>query len=362
MEDFAFISPIPTGLWVSRARPVRACRAKKFIPVERNIRTVTSSSSESQNTDDGATWQQELKLLLNPSLGSGAKQVLLQDLVKRAPEVVQDACSSVSSDPKMRGISDVFRQFSKDVLPDLVMNGPCYLQKALQDLPNNVSRIATNQSGLGNGIPPLNAEDMRREFRNIFNKTPEGLYTPQYVVLGTFDGYEIRKYPSLIVATSTMNVENKVADGIEVESAMDMGRSFNTLAGYLFGKNETNTSMKMTTPVVLEKGNPSETMSFIIGEYSSIEDVPKTLDQNVTLREEVGRTYAVCEFSGFVTQGEANRQREKLLSYISRDSINVTDEGRTSYKCMIYNGPSTLPNLRRNEMLIEVLYMKEKDQ
>lgn len=302
-------------------------------------------------------------MLLDPTMPVGAKQVLVQDLAKRAPEILNDSFNKSCKEFGLEGVGDVIRQFQEDLLPDLLSNGPRYVARAAEELPKTMSRMSSNSDTMRAGMPTsMNAEEVQREFRNIFNRTPEGLFTPDYMVLGKFGGYEIRQYPTLIIAETKMAPEGKSTAGTtEVENASAMGQSFSNLAGFLFGKNEGKTAMKMTTPVILSKGQPEETMSFIIGEYDNVEAVPSSLDDSVTLREQPGQIYAVSEFTGYVTQGEANRQREKLLNVLSRDGIELSPDGESTYKCMIYNGPSTLPNLRRNEMMIEVIYSAEQD-
>lgn len=316
-------------------------------------------------------WQEELRMLLDPSLNASAKQVLIQDFAKRLPEVIKSPCVA-------RGFEDVFRQLTDDVIPDLVTNGPKYVSRAMESAASSTTTVNPRESSSSSSsssdssssfTPPpmnMNMEEVSREVRNIFNRTPEGLFTPAYDVLTKTDTYDIRRYGTVIIAETDM----KPDDVSEGESALAMGRSFNTLAGYLFGGNSSKTSMKMTTPVMLSKTSSSSTatrqegdeqqkadsMSFIIGEYASVDDVPKTVDDRVTLREQPGTTYAAVEFSGFVTVGEAKRQRQRLLTALRKDGVQVTALGEREYKCMVYNGPSTLPNLRRNEMLIEVEY------
>ncbi|CAN8069012.1 unnamed protein product [Agarophyton chilense] len=355
MQAFSFYMPI-YGSFSTFSFLQKSSPSTKTIRCSKRSGRVPIASSSDQRSDDSATWQQEVQLLFNPKLTRGAKEVLLQDLAKRSPEIFDDTRSMLCNNSNFRGLQDVFRQLAEDVIPDLVVNGPRYFSRAVQDLPENVSRMSGDTEAMREAMPTPSSEDLQREFRNIFNRTPEGLYTPEYRVLCSYDGYEIREYPTVIVATSSMNPSTQESEATEVESASAMGKTFNTLAGYLFGKNENKTAMKMTTPVVLDKGAQEETMSFIIGEYNSVQEVPKTLDDSVTLREEVGKTYAVLEFSGYVTQGEAKRQRKKLLSLIARDGIQTTQEGNSTYKCLIYNGPSTLPSRRRNDMMIEVVY------
>lgn len=362
-----FVGPIsaharPYQCFVSKLCPAR--RGPRSFQTETPVRGLVyakqNSESYSETNDAFASWQESARMLFDPSLNSSARRVLLQDLSKRFPESFNDFLNSPCVARHTNGLTDVFRQVVDDILPDLVSNGPRYASRATENMPRRGS--SSTDSSRQTSPPPfpspsLNLDDVGREFRNVFNRTPEGLYTPEYRVLLSGEGYQVRQYPSLIVAETSMVPSTEEGNPTEVESAAAMGQSFNNLAGYLFGKNSSKTEMKMTTPVVLSKGIPmQETMSFIIGEYASLEDVPKSLGNSVSLRDEPGKVYAVCEFSGFVTQGEAKRQRERLLSMLSRDNIHVTDLGKQTYKCMIYNGPSTLPNLRRNELLLEVNY------
>jgi len=68
------------------------------------------------------------------------------------------------------------------------------------------------------------------------NKTEEQKYT---VILKDKD-FEIRFYPSATVATINSNAK----------TYKDLsGPGFRKLAGYIFGGNETNTSISMTSPV-----------------------------------------------------------------------------------------------------------------
>lgn len=306
-----------------------------------------------KNSGGGFTmdWQEELQMLLDPSMSVSAKQVLIQDFAKRLPEVLNSPCAS--------GLKDVFRQLTDDVIPDLVTNGPKYVSRAMDATTTPRTPKSPIPPPESFSPPSVNMEDVSREVRNVFNRTPEGLFTPAFDVLKKTDEYDIRRYGTVIVAETQM----KAKDVTEGDSAAAMGQSFNTLAGYLFGGNATKTSMKMTTPVMLNKATTeSDSMSFIIGEYASVDEVPKTLDESVVLREEPGRTYASVEFSGFVTVGEAKRQRERLVRALEKDGVKLTALGKDQYKCMIYNGPSTLPNLRRNELMIEVEYGESTDE
>lgn len=328
-------------------------RTSNYSPTtcSRPIRPLICASSTQPNTNSVSAWQQKFLLLLDPSLNSSARQVLIQDLAKTAPDALSD-CNCKSA---ITGLADVARQVA-DVVPDIFSAAPKYAAKAVENIPNIVSRMADME--MSPASMPRTVEDVAVEFRNIFNRTPEGLFTPNYQVVSSREGYEIRNYPPMIMAVTAMKPDKDGDRVNEVESVNVMGQSFNSLAGYLFGKNQTKTAMKMTTPVVLSKGIADESMSFIIGEYENVDDIPETLDDTVTLQEEPSRMYAASQFTGYVTQAEARRQYEKLCTMLKRDAVELVDD--EAYKCMIYNGPSTIASLRRNEMIIEVIYSQPK--
>ena len=64
----------------------------------------------------------------------------------------------------------------------------------------------------------------------------------EYSVLKKVDGYEIRKYPSHVVAQTTV--------GGSYRESMNQG--FRIVAGYIFGGNTKKESIAMTAPVVME--------------------------------------------------------------------------------------------------------------
>ncbi len=90
------------------------------------------------------------------------------------------------------------------------------------------------------------------------------LEQPDYTVIETSDGFEIRHYEPYIVAEVTV-------DGSMRQSG---NSAFRILAGYIFGNNRSNTEMNMTAPVetqeVGERMNmtaPVESVSTGEGEY-----------------------------------------------------------------------------------------------
>ena len=229
------------------------------------------------------------------------------------------------------------------------------------------------------------AEDIINEASNVFAETPIGLQEPPYTVIMSNDEYEIRDYPAYMVATTTMSTA--IRDDAERSydtndgdllittplSLADQGMAFNTLASYIFGANDENRVMEMTTPVTTTM---SGEMRFYIPEYSP----PEPLSQDAVTTNEFSydttpskrrieqipaARLAVRRFTGFVTNGEIVRQKEALLNAIQNDSntIEIDAPHGQPVKHIIfqYNPPYTIPVLRRNEIAVPVAIISDEE-
>jgi hypothetical protein len=330
------------------------------------------SSEEPQGT---ASWRDEVRMLLDPSLSLSAKSILAQDMAKRAPslsrEVFDDVCETVGLD----GVPAVVRQVTEDILPDLVANGPRYVSELGQRIPDLVADTAEavrrGPPSMASGSPTELVTALTEELRNVFNRTPEGLETPSYEILADDRlGYQLRRYPAIFVAEADMSVPMDSA-ATEGEAANAAGKSFNTLATYLFGKNSSGVPMAMTTPVIMDRRpDASGSMSFIVpSKFSSDKDMVPTplspVSNVVSIEERPAAAYAVAEFTGYATAGEVRRQRQKLLDSLARDGVPLAEPDANSFTVLVYNGPSTIAFKRRNELCVKILLddqVRDQDQ
>jgi hypothetical protein len=333
-----------------------------------------SSQSDPSSSDTGdrgagsaASWRDEVRMLLDPGLPFSAKSILVQDMAKRGPalskEVFEDACATVGLD----GVPAVVQQVTDDILPDLLANGPRYVSELGRRIPDLAAGAAESMqrgpsvpfaSSLGS--PSEFAEAVSQELRNVFSKTPEGLETPSFeLVANDRVGYELRRYPAMFVAEADMSIPMDSA-ATEGDAASAMGKSFSTLATYLFGKNSSGSAMAMTTPVIIDqRPNNSGSMSFIVpSKFSSDRNMVPTpvapVSGSVSIEERPGAVYAVAEFTGYATAGEVRRQRRRLLDALARDSVGLAELDTNSFSVLIYNGPTTVAFKRRNELCVKV--------
>ncbi|KAL3682063.1 hypothetical protein R1sor_000085 [Riccia sorocarpa] len=166
-------------------------------------------------------------------------------------------------------------------------------------------------------------------------KTPD-LETPKYQVLKRTSVYEVRKYEPFIVA--------------ETPSEQLIGNTgFKEVAGYLFGKNTTGESMKMTTPVFNQALGDKSSLQFVLPLNRELSTAPSPLSENVKLQEVDKKFAATLKFNGQATEA-AIRERESVLrAALIKDGLQP-EEG---YLLARYNDPDrTQPFMRRNEVII----------
>lgn len=201
------------------------------------------------------------------------------------------------------------------------------------------------------------------------SRLPPGLETPKYSVISrqppSLGGYEIRKYEPFSVCSVNMNKPredpSKTDEPIS-NPQLKGASSFGALAGYLFGKNQESTSMKMTTPVLSRGEGEEKTMSFVLPSDYWKEDgitiAPKPMEgSGVQLQRDEGGERAVVMFGGFAAKKDTEERKALLLDCLAKDSEWMADADSIVTVAQ-YNDPFTPPWKRRNEVSIKVVPRK----
>eukprot|EP00581_Thalassiosira_minuscula_P018960 CAMPEP_0183722008 /NCGR_PEP_ID=MMETSP0737-20130205/14088_1 /TAXON_ID=385413 /ORGANISM="Thalassiosira miniscula, Strain CCMP1093" /LENGTH=365 /DNA_ID=CAMNT_0025952093 /DNA_START=187 /DNA_END=1284 /DNA_ORIENTATION=+ len=197
----------------------------------------------------------------------------------------------------------------------------------------------------------------------MLKRTPD-LETPNYEVLKSKKGgFEVRRYDKFSVCSVTMNELKNSSGSSDKESASKLSNpqlsgatSFGALAGYLFGKNEEQTAMKMTTPVFSEGEGSSRTMSFVLpSDYWQDEGAaPKPLSDSVVRVSSVdGCDRAVLAFPGFGRKTDVETRSSRLREILESDKDWRAVDDATVLLAQ-YNDPFTPPWKRRNEVSLSV--------
>lgn len=179
---------------------------------------------------------------------------------------------------------------------------------------------------------------------------------PVYDVLMTEGDVEVRSYNPLLLASITIN-------GSFEEASKE---AFVSLANYIFGKNKDKKHLKMTTPVLQEANSdvlpmtspviqePTDTgwtMSFVLPMEYNLATAPTPRDRRIHLFNQPARVVACLRYSGINSQEKIKKHSSELMRWLGKhhlyDPIGTIQSAE-------YDGPSTIPFLRRNEVLIEV--------
>lgn len=194
---------------------------------------------------------------------------------------------------------------------------------------------------------------------------------PRYDVVAHLGAVEIRSYPPILWAETTVEGE--------FDRAGNAG--FRRLASYIFGGNrvtggtEASAKIAMTAPVAMRPArgeriamtapvamrpaggtddpqgtSPAWVVAFAMPGEWTLETIPRPVDLAVSLREAPARMVAALRFSGtWSSERFADRERE-LLEQIAASRWRIVGPPETAR----YDPPWTPWFMRRNEVLVEV--------
>ncbi len=163
---------------------------------------------------------------------------------------------------------------------------------------------------------------------------------PNYKLVKKFETFEIRKYPKLLLASTSVNSDNYKGKS---------NNGFRTIAAYIFGGNNEQEAISMTSPVLMTVGD-SEEMSFIMPSKYSLENIPTPNDSNVILNYQPEKTVAVISFGGFANDKKIELYTIALKGLLKKENITHNEE----IVFQGYNPPFEFFN-RHNEIAITVL-------
>jgi len=162
-----------------------------------------------------------------------------------------------------------------------------------------------------------------------------------YKLIKKIGNVEIREYKKLIYASYTP------------KSTRDRGNSFKNVAGYIFGDNNKEQKIDMTSPVVIKLHNDNE-MAFIMPKEYNINDLPTPSNINVIIYEEPSSTKACLRYSGYSNNKIENNKIEELKEKLDKQNIIHMN----NFEVLVYNSPYQFIN-RRNEIAVSIKYNKE---
>jgi len=161
-----------------------------------------------------------------------------------------------------------------------------------------------------------------------------------YKVIKDYDDFEVRKYQPALFSYVVMKA-NSYKSG--------SNKGFRALAGYIFGGNETNEKIAMTTPVEMSMDD-SMTMKFKIPDGMNMDEMPRPNNPNVQFSSEPEKTVAAIRFNGRASDESISKNTAKLKTLLKVKGISHKDH----FSYLGYNPPYQLIG-RRNEIIVELV-------
>ena len=184
---------------------------------------------------------------------------------------------------------------------------------------------------------------------------------PKYEVLQSSGKFELREYAPYIVAETVVDSD--------FEDAGNVG--FRRLFDYISGQNQSRSKIEMTAPVIQEikgekiamtapvtqqQSEKNWVISFVMPDSFTMETLPRPNDPKVVLRQIPPQKMATVRYSGFWSEKNYLRNKEKLEKWIGENGFRPLGEPVWAR----FNPPIMPWFLRRNEIQIPVATDEQK--
>lgn len=172
-----------------------------------------------------------------------------------------------------------------------------------------------------------------------FINAQRNIETYPYAIKKKYKQFEIRSYESTLftsVKLSTKGYKNSSSEG------------FSILAGYIFGNNEKNEKIAMTSPVSMSLED-STTMMFMVPRKFNKDMLPKPNQSVIKFKEEPRKTVAAISFGGWANDAKIEKYKQHLKAALDAEAIKYSNR----FYFFGYNAPYEVFN-RKNEIIVEL--------
>jgi hypothetical protein len=128
---------------------------------------------------------------------------------------------------------------------------------------------------------------------------------------------------------------------------------FRILAGYIFGDNDANEKIAMTTPVMMELGDSTK-MMFMVPKNKNLENLPNPKNSKIVFEKQEEKIIAAISFDGWADDEKIEKYTSILKEELLKEKLNFVNK----FTFMGYNPPYEVMN-RRNEIVVELIDYKK---
>lgn len=168
------------------------------------------------------------------------------------------------------------------------------------------------------------------------------LEQPNYRVLKTLDGVELREYEPYKIAVCRLG-------GIEdLNRASNAG--FRHLFNYISGENQAEQKIAMTVPVIQQPESAGWSISFVVPREFYGPGAPAPKNTSLKIEDVPGGWVAALRYRGLWNSSKFEEKSAELLRALAKHELTPLGEVFSA----VYNPPMTPPFLRRNEVLVRL--------
>ena len=156
-----------------------------------------------------------------------------------------------------------------------------------------------------------------------------------YKITYQSDTFEVRFYEERVVIQT---------------SSKGSSSGFQKLFKYISGNNQNATKIEMTTPVTMLPDQGQMVMQFYLPSRFDLASATLPADDSVEIASIDEGYFAVIQYSGFASDKNFLKHAEILKKSLDQAKVEIKGPAIKA----TYNGPFTLPHLRRNEAMFLV--------
>jgi hypothetical protein len=173
----------------------------------------------------------------------------------------------------------------------------------------------------------------------FFLSAQYNIETYPYEVEKEFSEFEVRNYEAKLFTCVKLK-SNKYEES--------SSKGFRILAGYIFGKNDKQEKISMTSPVTMSLED-SVAMMFMVPEKFKKEELPKPNESEIEFKQIPAKKMAAISFGGWANDKKIEKYKNQLIEHLKKENIQHSNR----FYFFGYNSPYEFFN-RKNEVVVEL--------
>ena len=173
----------------------------------------------------------------------------------------------------------------------------------------------------------------------FFLNSQRNIETYAFTIIDSYETIEIRQYEASLFTSVQMPSNNY---------RKTSSKGFSVLAGYIFGGNDKEEKIAMTSPVTMSLKD-STTMMFLVPKKYTRDNLPIPNDSSIEFKDIPEKKVAAISFGGWANDSKIASFKKKLIDVLNSKGIKYTD----NFYFLGYNAPMEVFN-RKNEIIVEL--------